>query len=84
MRNTTRSFRLLGPLARFLTVGLLPPRVREQYGYRWNATCECVLEAMASATKRLLPAIPAVIRVAPHARAAERQLRLLGRARQTA
>jgi hypothetical protein len=43
-----------------------------------------VLEAMASATKRLLPAIPAVIRVAPHARAAERQLRLLGRARQTA
>jgi len=78
------SLRIIGPLAKFVTVGLLPPKVREQYGYRWSPLQEQALEAVARAIRRALPAIPSVIRVVPQARAAERRLGLPDRNRQAA
>jgi len=68
------SLRVIGPLAKFVTVGLLQPKVREQYGYRWSPLQEQALETVARAIRRALPAIPSVLRVVPQARAVERRL----------
>ena len=73
------SLRILAPPARFVTAGLLPPRIRDQYGYRWSSARERALAALACALRRALPGIPPLIRVVPHARAAERQLARPGR-----
>jgi uncharacterized protein (DUF2236 family) len=66
---------LVGLVARFVTVGLLPATVREQYGYHWTPARTRLLEALARAVRTALPAVPPVLRVAPPARAAERRLR---------
>ena len=43
---------------RFVTLGLLPPSIREQYGFRWTRRHErtfTALEAVLRATRRVLP-----------------------------
>jgi uncharacterized protein (DUF2236 family) len=50
-------------LANFITVGLLPAKLRAEYGLRWDPVRGLVLRAGAEYTKRLLvPALPARVR----------------------
>jgi uncharacterized protein (DUF2236 family) len=63
--------KLGGPLSAFITVGLLPPRLRKAYGLKWNERKEKALKFLSGAIRALLPFVPAVFRVVPHARAAE-------------
>jgi uncharacterized protein (DUF2236 family) len=53
------------------TVGLLPPRVRRLYGFRWDPARGLALATGAEYTKRvLLPVLPSVLRHVPSSRAA--------------
>ncbi len=52
-------------LAREATAGLLPPRLRDQYGLRWGPTRERVLAATARSSRALLPRIPRAWRAPP-------------------
>jgi len=63
----------LRPLAaplNLLTVGLLPPAVRELYGLRWDARREALLDGAGVAVRAALPLLPRVARDFPHARRA--------------
>jgi uncharacterized protein (DUF2236 family) len=55
------------PLAlfRFITVGMLPRRLREQYGLRWDGRRKLVLRAGTTATRTMLTMVPPPIRHAP-------------------
>jgi uncharacterized protein (DUF2236 family) len=67
---------LVAPVARLVTIGLLPAAVREQYGFRHTPARERLLAAFARVVRTSLPWLPPVLRVVPPARAAERRLRL--------
>ena len=54
-----------------ITVGLLPPRVREQYGFSWDPVRAVALHGGAEYVKRVLvPVLPERVRMLPMARAA--------------
>jgi uncharacterized protein (DUF2236 family) len=53
-----------------LTIGLLPPRLRAQYGYTWDARREALMQTWAASTRRLLPFVPGRVRYTPWARQA--------------
>lgn len=53
------------PLARFVTVGLLPERIREGYGYTWDARRQRVLDGGMALTRLVYPRIPRRLREAP-------------------
>ena len=58
-------------LANFITVGLLPRRLRRGYGLRWDPARELVLRSGAEYTRRVLvPLLPGRVRYTPAARAA--------------
>lgn len=57
-----------------LTVGLLPPQIRERYGFRWSPARERAFRAGAAAIGRTAKALPGRVRLFPQARAAERRL----------
>ncbi|MBI4610276.1 MAG: DUF2236 domain-containing protein [Candidatus Rokubacteria bacterium] len=78
------SLRVIGPVAKFVTAGLLPPKVREGYGYAWTPLQEQALDTLARAIKRVVPAIPSVIRVVPQARVAEQRFAFAVPGRQAA
>jgi uncharacterized protein (DUF2236 family) len=52
-------------LARFLTIGTLPPRIRDQYGFRWRTSDRLVLDAGTAAARKLVPLVPAPVRHLP-------------------
>jgi uncharacterized protein (DUF2236 family) len=54
-------------LARFLTIGTLPPRIRDQYGYRWRTSDRLALDAATKAARRLVPLVPRPVRRLPQA-----------------
>jgi uncharacterized protein (DUF2236 family) len=58
-----------------ITIGLLPLRLREMYGYRWNAGQQYLFNAWVKSTKRLLPLLPVWLREFPRARAAKARVR---------
>jgi uncharacterized protein (DUF2236 family) len=67
--------RIAGPafgLMRLITLGLLPPRIRDAYGFAWNTRHETVLRLSAGVIRRLLPLTPPIVRYWPAARAAFR------------
>ncbi|WP_269938466.1 oxygenase MpaB family protein [Arthrobacter sp. HY1533] len=64
-RNAPLWAKALMPLARFLTAGLLPAAVREQYGFPWTQRREAVLGALLGAVRIAVKAIPARLRHAP-------------------
>jgi uncharacterized protein (DUF2236 family) len=68
-------FKPAGPLFRFVTVGLLPEKLREGYQLRWDKRKDKMLSLLASAVQASLPWVPAPIRVVPNARVAEKALR---------
>jgi uncharacterized protein (DUF2236 family) len=59
------------PLSALITAGLLPPKLRREYGLAWNGRRERILRLVAGSTRAALPLVPAVFRVVPQARAAE-------------
>lgn len=67
-----------GPLSAFVTTGLLPERLREAYGLRWNKRREQSFRLLAKIIRQFLPLIPAGLRIVPHARAAEKRLKSVG------
>jgi len=63
-----------GPLSAFITVGLLPQRLREAYGLTWNKRKERRLRVLAVLVRSLLPFVPQLLRVVPQARTAQKSL----------
>jgi uncharacterized protein (DUF2236 family) len=57
-----------------VTVGLLPPPLRQRYDLAWGAVGERVLEAFATVTRATLPIVPDLVRVMPHARRGNRSV----------
>jgi uncharacterized protein (DUF2236 family) len=54
-------------LARFLTIGSLPPPLRRQYGYRWRASDRIALHASTAVARRVVPLVPRPVRHLPKA-----------------
>jgi len=52
-------------VAREVTAGLLPPRLREQYGMDWGAARDRLLDASAVASRALIPKLPRGWRAPP-------------------
>jgi uncharacterized protein (DUF2236 family) len=69
----------MAPLA-LVTVWLLPPVLRQQFGYRWGPRRERAMRALAALSRAGVPRLPRLLRDHPAARAAERRVRA-GRAR---
>jgi uncharacterized protein (DUF2236 family) len=63
---------VFAPLS-LMTVGLLPPKVREGYGFRWSGAREAAFRTGARAIGRTARTLPSRIRLFPQARAAERR-----------
>jgi uncharacterized protein (DUF2236 family) len=59
---------------RLATVGLLPPALREEYGFPWSRRRAAALRASAAVIRRCLPVAPSALRHWPAARAAERRI----------
>lgn len=55
----------LMPLARFLTAGMLPPTVRDMYGFAWSPRKERTLQALFGAVSVLVKVLPRTVRHAP-------------------
>jgi uncharacterized protein (DUF2236 family) len=66
--------RMGGPLFSFMTVGLLPQRLRAAYGLTWSKRRERIFQALAKSIRTFLPLVPAPLRIVRHARAAEKKL----------
>jgi uncharacterized protein (DUF2236 family) len=58
---------------RLATVGLLPPELREDYGFSWSPRQTAALSASAFVVRNLLPVVPVRVRHWPAARTAQRQ-----------
>ena len=71
--------RLAWDAAHLVSLATLPDPLRRQYGIRWSPARERGVEALAAATRRLLPLVPPPLRFVPHARSAERRVRLAER-----
>ena len=68
-------FKPAGPFFRFVTAGLLPEKLREDYELKWNEQKEKIFSLLATTIRASLPLVPAPIRIVPNARAAERAYR---------
>jgi uncharacterized protein (DUF2236 family) len=53
---------------RLFTTGLLPPFIREQYGFRWTSADERALQRWTSLLRNLRPRLPDVLALWPEAR----------------
>jgi len=70
--------RPVGALQELVTVGILPPSLRQAYGLRWTASRQRALAASAGAIRAVVPVLPAALRRWPHARAAHRRASATG------
>lgn len=65
-------WRLVSPLpirfSIFLSVGLMPPVIRDRMGYRWTAAQERRFQRTARAIRRIWPLLPERVRYSPYAR----------------
>jgi uncharacterized protein (DUF2236 family) len=64
------ALRLVQPLAEQLTIGFLPPRLRELYGYTWGAKRQHVFSLGTATVRHLLPLAAPRLRYTPWARQA--------------
>ena len=60
----------LGRVTRLVTVGLLPPAIREGYGFTWDARREKTCRALVSVVRRVRRLLPPMLREWPSSRAA--------------
>jgi uncharacterized protein (DUF2236 family) len=63
---------------RLVTVGYLPPRLRDELGLGWGPHRERLLGASAATIRRVLPLLPGLFRYLPPARAAARREAAVG------
>ena len=68
------AFRPLLPIARLLTAGLLPERLRVAYGFHWGPRRERAFRMLATGVRRTIPFLPDPWRRWPHARDADRRV----------
>jgi uncharacterized protein (DUF2236 family) len=66
-------------LSRLPTVGLLPPPIREAYGFEWTPRQERTLRLLSAATRHTLALLPPAARHWPAARRAARRARAVRR-----
>jgi uncharacterized protein (DUF2236 family) len=52
----------------FMSVGLMPPLIRERMGYTWTATAERRFRRTAKVIRRVWPLLPERVRYSPYAR----------------
>ncbi|MCV0403217.1 MAG: DUF2236 domain-containing protein [Chloroflexi bacterium] len=68
----------LQDVAHLVSLATLPSTLRRQYGITWSPARERGIERIAAMSRRTLPRIPARLRHAPRARAADRRVRQAG------
>jgi uncharacterized protein (DUF2236 family) len=68
--RTPAGLRYLLAVPNFVTLDLLPPRVRERYGYSWGPGMGLMVQGLAWISRTTLPLLPAFLRVMPAARRA--------------
>ena len=56
------------------TIGVLPPRLRDLYGFTWDDHRQTLLDLSAAGARLLIPLVPPLLREMPQARAAWRRL----------
>jgi uncharacterized protein (DUF2236 family) len=61
-------------LLKLVTVWLLPPPLREGFGYTWGPRRERVVRSLAAASRTVVPRLPHIARDLPIARAAQRRV----------
>lgn len=57
----------------FASIGMLTPRLREEYGFAWSVKSERNLERLAALTRRVRPAVATRLAIHPKAYAMERR-----------
>jgi uncharacterized protein (DUF2236 family) len=57
--------RPLGAAVNLVTVGLLPPTLRERFGFGWDPARQALLDASTFAFRRALPLVPSPLRKLP-------------------
>ncbi len=62
-------------LLNLMTVGLLPPVLRERYGLDWGPRRERLLATSTASIRRLLPLLPSLVRDFPAAQSASRRVK---------
>jgi uncharacterized protein (DUF2236 family) len=67
--NTTR-------LYSFASIGMLPPRLRQEFGFTWDQASEERLERFARWSRRIRPRVPNLLAVHPKAYVMERKIRV--------
>jgi uncharacterized protein (DUF2236 family) len=67
-----------GPIFRLITAGLLPPKLRAAYGLDWDERRKRRFDLAVRTIRLARPWVPRLLRVVPHARAAERRARKHG------
>lgn len=72
--RTPRWAPLISPLTSLPTIGLLPPAIRDAYGFRWTPGHERALRLFAALTRVVLPRLPRLLHHWPTARRAYRAL----------
>jgi uncharacterized protein (DUF2236 family) len=60
--------------AHLVSLATLPDALRRQYGIRWSRARERGVERLATVSRAVVPALPAVLHHVPRARAAERRV----------
>jgi uncharacterized protein (DUF2236 family) len=63
------------PLLTFITAALLPPPLRHFYNLPWNERKQKWFTRFSACVRTVLPCLPAVLRIVPQARAAEKRWR---------
>jgi uncharacterized protein (DUF2236 family) len=67
-------------VAHLVSIATLHPRIRRQYGIGWTDARQRGMERLAALSRRALPFLPAPLRTAPQARAADRRVAQAGAA----
>ncbi len=68
--------RFVWDAAHLASFSVLPPEILRGYGIRWSESRARAMDRVASASRRVLPFVPAPLRFVPPARSAERRMLL--------
>jgi uncharacterized protein (DUF2236 family) len=66
--------RIAWDVAHLVSMDTLDPEIRSQYGIGWSSRRQRGMARLAALSRRTLPLLPAVLRTAPQARAADRRV----------
>ena len=66
------------PLFTFITAALLPPALRHSYNLPWDERKQKWFTRFSACVRTILPCLPAILRIVPQARAAQKRLQSSG------